>query len=165
MPRPRTDSAVPPVDSEVDIHGLPLTALVARLSYQLGRELADAYAQNDISAQPLDASLLVLLAQGSARLTALAARLNTSKQALTFVIDRLERDGYITRSPDPKDRRAKQIRLTVAGEAAAQVTTATLTRLERRWRCVAGEDWSQLRAGMADIASHYVNPARPSGPD
>jgi DNA-binding MarR family transcriptional regulator len=161
MTVPRTDSAVPPVGDQLDIHGLPLTALVARLSYQLARELADAYARNGITAQPLDASLLVLLAQGSARLTALAARLNTSKQALTFVIDRLERDGYVTRAPDPKDRRAKQIQLTTTGREAAELSTATLTRVERNWRALVA-DWSALRAGLADIAADYVTAATPS---
>jgi DNA-binding MarR family transcriptional regulator len=149
--RPRRDSSIPPVGADVDIYRLPLTALVARLSHLLLQELAVTYARESVAAQPLDASLLLLLAQDSARPTALAARLNISKQALNFVLDRLQRDGLVTRVADPDDKRAKQIRLTIAGRQAAEVTRATLTRTERRWRSIVGEDWPQLRVNLADI--------------
>jgi DNA-binding MarR family transcriptional regulator len=150
--RPRRDSTIPPVGADVDLYRLPLTALVARLSHLLFRELAVTYAGKSVAAQPLDASLLILLEQGSARPTALATRLNISKQALNFVLDRLQRDGLVTRVADPDDRRAKQIRLTAAGRQAAEVTKAMLTRVERRWRSIVGEDWPQLRVNLADIA-------------
>jgi DNA-binding MarR family transcriptional regulator len=144
-------TAIPPVGADVDVHRLPLTALIARLSHLLFQELAGTYARASVAAQPLDASLLMLLAQTSARPTALAARLNISKQALNFVLDRLQRDGLVTRVADPDDGRAKQIRLTAAGREAAEVTRVTLTRLERHWRSIVGEDWPQLRTNLADI--------------
>ncbi len=150
--RPRRDSTVPPVGADVDVYRLPLTALVARLSHRLFQELAATYARESVAAQPLDASLLILLAQGSARPTALAGRLDTSKQALNFVLDRLQRDGLVTRAADPDDGRAKQVRLTATGRQASDLTSRVLTRLERRWRSVVGEDWPQLRASLADIA-------------
>jgi DNA-binding MarR family transcriptional regulator len=149
---PRTDSIVPPVGEKVDLYALPLTSLVARLSHQLGRELAAEYAAHDITAQPLDGSLFILLARGDARLTELAARLNTSKQALVFVIDRLERDGYLVRIADREDRRAKRIQLTQAGREVARLSDAAMRRIERRWRDRAGE-WARLRGTLADLAS------------
>jgi DNA-binding MarR family transcriptional regulator len=145
----RTDSNVPPVGETLDLSGLPLTALVARLSHQLVSELASEYTGHELNVQPLDASLLILLAMGGARLTDLADRLNTSKQALTFVISRLERDGYVVRSADSIDKRAKRIELTDSGRAAAVVTEAALRRIERRWRARVGDDWPQVRAALA----------------
>jgi DNA-binding MarR family transcriptional regulator len=150
--RPRRDTTVPPVGADVDVYGLPLTALVARLTRLLFQELAAAYADQAVPAQALDASLLILLAAASARPTAIAARLNISKQALNFVLARLQRDGLVIREDDPDDRRAKQIRLTPTGREAAALTRTVLTRVERRWRSIVGEDWPQLRAGLADIA-------------
>jgi DNA-binding MarR family transcriptional regulator len=150
--RPRRAWTVPPVGADVDLHRLPLTALVARLSRQLVQELAATYARKSIAAQPLDASLLILLGQASARPTALATRLDISKQALNFILDRLQRDGLVIRVDDPDDRRSKQIQLTAAGRQAAEVTEATLLRTERRWRSNIGDDWPQLRRGLADIA-------------
>jgi DNA-binding MarR family transcriptional regulator len=154
--RPRRDSTIPPVGADVDVYRLPLTALVARLSHLLFKELAVTYARESVAAQPLDASLLILLAQGSARPTALADRLNISKQALNFVLDRLQRNGLVTRAADPDDRRAKQVCLTPAGRQAAEITRATLTRVERRWRSIVGEDWPQLRLSLADVAIDSV---------
>jgi DNA-binding MarR family transcriptional regulator len=150
--RPRRDSTIPPVGADVDVHRLPLTALVARLSHSLFQELAVTYARESVDAQPLDASLLILLAQGSARPTALADRLNISKQALNFVLDRLQRDGLVTRAADLDDRRAKQVCLTAAGRQAADTTRATLTRIERRWRSIVGDGWPELRMSLADVA-------------
>lgn len=153
-PRARTDTLVAAVGDAVQIEALPLTALVARLSQQLLRTVGLAYAEHGITAQPLDAALLNLLARDKARLTELATRLNTSKQALTFVVDRLERSGYLNRELDPADRRAKLIALTPAGHAAAAVTAETLRAIEIRWRELAGaEEWPELRAGLARMAT------------
>jgi DNA-binding MarR family transcriptional regulator len=153
-PQARTDSHVAAVGDAVEIDALPLTALVARLSQQLLRTVGLVYTERGITAQPLDAALLNLLARDKARLTELAARMNTSKQALTFVVDRLERAGYLHRELDPADRRAKLIALTPAGQAAADVTAEAFRTIEMQWRALAGaEEWPQLRAGLARIAS------------
>jgi len=95
----------------------------------------------------------VLLAQGGARLTAVAERLDTSKQALSFVVSRLERDGYLVRVDDPEDKRARQIQLTDAGHRVAAITADALRRIEVRWRSRAGEHWPQLRAALADVVA------------
>lgn len=153
-PKRRTDTRVAAVGDAVEIDALPLTALVARLSHQLLRTVGLAYAERGITAQPLDAALLNLLASDKARLTDLATRLGTSKQALTFVVDRLERAGYLHRELDSADRRAKLIALTPAGEAAAAVTAETLRAIEIQWRELAGsEEWPELRAGLARMTT------------
>jgi DNA-binding MarR family transcriptional regulator len=146
----RDDTRLPPIGAEVDLGALPLTALVGRLSQRIVQEVAAAHQRHHLKTQPLDASLLILLGLGPARMTALAERLNTTKQALSFVVDRLERDGYLTRSPDPSDRRAKVLILTSAGRDAARITRTALTELETRWRERAGSDeWAQARAALA----------------
>jgi DNA-binding MarR family transcriptional regulator len=150
---PRTDSDVAPIGDPVDLYALPLTALVTRLSYQIVRELADVYAHQRLSVQPLDASLFILLATDGGRLTALAKRLNTTKQALTFVVDRLERDGYLIRVADPIDKRAKRIQLTASGQEVAATTDAALRDIERHWRSRAGDAWPDVRAALADMTA------------
>ena len=47
----------------------------------------------------------------------LAAALDVSPRNITGLIDHLERDGLVERSPDPEDRRAVRARLTPAGKA------------------------------------------------
>src|SRR4051794_37001645 len=52
------------------------------------------------------------------RVTALARRSGMTRQASTYLIDELERNGYIERRPDPSDGRATVVDLTERGEAA-----------------------------------------------
>jgi DNA-binding MarR family transcriptional regulator len=153
--RTRTDTVLAPVGAAVDLGALPLTALVSRLSQRLVQALAATYQQHQLKTQPLDSSLLVLLSLGPARPTALAERLHASKQALSFVVDRLERDGYLTRTPDPSDRRAKVLTLTAAGEHAALITAEALREVEQQWRDRAGgpTEWPAIRAALARMDS------------
>ncbi|GBG07948.1 hypothetical protein B1748_17475 [Paenibacillus sp. MY03] len=53
---------------------------------------------------------------GSCRLTALAEKLDVQPGAVTAMIDRLGKSGYVTRENDAKDRRVIRVRLTEAGE-------------------------------------------------
>lgn len=54
---------------------------------------------------------------GVCRLTALAEKLDVKPGAVTAMIDRLGRSGYVSRENDALDRRVIQVRLTEAGEA------------------------------------------------
>ena len=65
--------------------------------------------------QPSHQIVFASLGATGARLTALAARAGMTKQAMGQIVDDLERLGYIERSPDPADGRAKLVRFTPAG--------------------------------------------------
>lgn len=47
----------------------------------------------------------------------LASALDVSPRNVTGLVDHLERDGYVVRSPDPDDRRAVRVQLSPLGEA------------------------------------------------
>jgi len=51
-------------------------------------------------------------------LSQLAERLSCVKSNITQLVDRLEADGFVTRSSDPNDRRARLAVLTPAGRDA-----------------------------------------------
>lgn len=60
---------------------------------------------------------------------ALAQAIGYDKTRLIALLDDLERDGLLTREPDPADRRARTVRLTSAGgarHAAAQTDIRTM---------------------------------------
>jgi len=52
------------------------------------------------------------------RLTELARRVGTSKQAVAQLVDELEAMGALEKHPDPEDGRAKRIRFSEAGQHA-----------------------------------------------
>ncbi len=59
----------------------------------------------------------------------LAASLHCDPSTVTFIADRLQDKGLITREPDPANRRTKIIRLTERGrEVRTQLATAMVTQ-------------------------------------
>jgi DNA-binding MarR family transcriptional regulator len=81
-----------------------------------------AHAESKLAAIGLSlpklAALTVLQQAGeSMPLGQLAERLSCVKSNITQLVDRLEADGFVTRAPDPNDRRARLAVLTPAGRA------------------------------------------------
>jgi DNA-binding MarR family transcriptional regulator len=62
--------------------------------------------------------LWALQESGPVVMRALSQRLGISPRTVTGLIDALEADGWVTRSPHPEDRRATIIAITPAAEAA-----------------------------------------------
>jgi DNA-binding MarR family transcriptional regulator len=61
----------------------------------------------------------------------LADRLSCVKSNITQLIDRLEADGFVTRKPDPHDRRTRLAVLTAAGRRACEEGTRIQREAER----------------------------------
>ena len=101
-------------------------------------------------------ALSYLARQPAGTQLALAEGIRYDKTRLIGLLDELERDGLITRKPDPTDRRARTVNLTPAGKkrhAAAQadvrameddflsdLSAAERDRLHRVLARLAGED-------------------------
>ena len=77
--------------------------------------------------------------EGGTRLTELARRANVTPQAMGELVDDLEAMGYVTRRPDPSDRRAKLIALTPRGVACVQAAFETIAGIERHLGELLGE--------------------------
>ncbi|ETB09988.1 MarR family transcriptional regulator, partial [Mycobacterium avium subsp. avium 10-9275] len=89
--------------------------------------------------RPAQSLALVPLAAGGLHASDLADRLRVSRQAVAQAVAALERHGYVTRTPDPADARARIIELTPRGRQALQVMRANAIAMEKRWRKVLGE--------------------------
>ena len=61
---------------------------------------------------------------------ALAQAIRYDKTRLIGLLDELEADGLITRTPDPTDRRARIVTLTEAGEARHSAARADIRAME-----------------------------------
>lgn len=79
----------------------------------------------------------------------IALFLGITKQAASEMVDCLEAHGYVTRQPNPHDKRGKIVTLTERGWGCIRETEATLTRLEQRWRAIIGEE--RMAALHADL--------------
>jgi DNA-binding MarR family transcriptional regulator len=58
--------------------------------------------------------------QDGSRITDLAEAAVLTKQTVGFLVDQLERAGYVERTPDPRDGRARLVRVAPRGIAAVQ---------------------------------------------
>lgn len=67
---------------------------------------------------PRLSALSVLVLGGPRRIGELADAEQVEPPTMTRLVDALERDGYVTRTPDPDDRRAVVIRATPSGARA-----------------------------------------------
>ena len=76
--------------------------------------------------------LLPLFEEDGLRMGELARRARLSKQTMTTMVRLLERDGLVTREPDPQDARAALIHLTRRARAFRPVAEEVLGNLEAR---------------------------------
>jgi DNA-binding MarR family transcriptional regulator len=74
--------------------------------------------------------LLPLFEEDGLRMGELARRSRLSKQAMTELVPRLERDNLVERRPDPSDGRASLIFLTPRSHAFQPVAAAVLGELD-----------------------------------
>ncbi len=79
------------------------------------------------------------------RLTDIGVALLCVKSTITRLVDRLEADGLVVRTPDPLDRRAQRLLLTSRGAAVrAQAITLHSAAVERRMSCLSDDEQSRL---------------------
>ncbi len=69
-------------------------------------------------------AMLELWAEDGLTQRDLVARLDIEQATMANTLARMERDGLIRRTPDPKDRRAQRVCLTEAGRALQEPATA-----------------------------------------
>jgi DNA-binding MarR family transcriptional regulator len=82
----------------------------------------------------------------------MSQRAGISAQAMVQAVDYLEARGYVERSPDPADRRAKVVRLTARGRAADRAAREQLEAVEAEWARRIGPDrYQEFRLAFADL--------------
>jgi DNA-binding MarR family transcriptional regulator len=75
-----------------------------------------------------------------------------TKQTAGFLVDQLERAGYVGRVPDPADARARLVRIAPRGQAAVAVARAAEAQVEAEWtRHLGPRDAGQLRRALTRL--------------
>ncbi|HKH56732.1 MAG TPA: MarR family transcriptional regulator [Propionibacteriaceae bacterium] len=83
------------------------------------------------------------------RVTDLAEAAQLTKQTVGFLVEQLERAGYVERAPDPRDGRARLVRIAPRGAAAVQASLAVVAEVEAQWTAYLGETrTAQLREAL-----------------
>jgi DNA-binding MarR family transcriptional regulator len=109
------------------------TALLGQAYSALGHRIVAGVAEAGFPQRPAHSGVFAHIdVEGGTRLTELARRANITPQAMGELVDDLERMGYVTRRPDPEDRRAKRVVLTGRGMACVRAAFDTIGEIEGR---------------------------------
>jgi DNA-binding MarR family transcriptional regulator len=94
------------------------------------------------------------------RLTVLAEAAQVTKQTAGFLVDQLEKAGYVERVPDPADGRARLVKVTGKALGAVPVANEELARIEAEWeRHLGKRRMGQLREAL-EMLGEITDPYR-----
>lgn len=96
--------------------------------------------------RPAHAAIGQHIADHGSRVTELAQRAQVTKPTVVYLVNDLERLGYVERRPDPEDGRAKLVCLTERGAQAQQAAREIVAEIEQDWSSLLGRrDFATLR--------------------
>ncbi len=86
------------------------------------------------------------------RVSSLAEQARVTKQTAAFLVEQLERAGYVERTPDPADGRARLVRLTAKAGPVIEAANAEVQRALAEWAAHLGEErLGQLHDILRDL--------------
>jgi DNA-binding MarR family transcriptional regulator len=109
---------------------------LAKASQRWNELLADAFRSAGFpEVRPAYGSILLpLWEEDDLRMGELGTRARLAKQTMTTMVRLMERDGLVSRAPDPDDGRAQRVQLTDRGHELREVAAKVLAKLDRRLR-------------------------------
>ena len=102
----------------LDTSPMELVGLLKRATGLLNRAVEPLYAGAPLTAPEVDVLIPLRHATGPVIASSLAQRLSLSRAGVSKTLGKLERRGFITRVPNPADRRAALVTVTEAGAKA-----------------------------------------------
>jgi DNA-binding MarR family transcriptional regulator len=114
-------------------------AMLGQAYSLLGFQIVDGVVGAGYPQKPKHSAVFAQIHPDGTRLSDLARGANMTPQAMGELVDELEELGYVTRQPDPTDRRAKLITLTALGRDCVEAGKRTIVDLEARLTEVLGE--------------------------
>ncbi|POZ63211.1 MarR family winged helix-turn-helix transcriptional regulator [Chromobacterium alticapitis] len=140
---------------DLDCSGMAVVGRLGRLLIHLQKRLADNFERFGLKDGEFDVLATLRRADGGDGLcpTDLYTSLLLTSGAVSKRLDRLEAAGWLTRHPDPTDRRALRIRLTDAGLALTdRALEGHVAAMEDALAPLAPEQ----RAQLAALLKHWL---------
>ena len=117
---------------------------------------------------PSHSALLRNIGEDGARPSDLAAHADVTRQAITKLVDELERLDLVRREPDPNDGRGVIIKYTDRGRAGVAIARKRMLALERGYAARVGADrWAEVRSTLETLFGDDPpeDPSLPAVPD
>jgi DNA-binding MarR family transcriptional regulator len=135
---------------------LLIGALLVLPFSEINRRVFEAYAKAGFTdLRPAHTPVFQYLLPDGDRVVDLAARAQTTKQAMGYLVDYLEQGGYLERLPDPKDGRAQIVRRTEKGRKVNRIARDTVQKVQNEWSQILGEEkMAELLKTLRELAQH-----------
>ncbi|GHH30119.1 MarR family winged helix-turn-helix transcriptional regulator [Lentzea cavernae] len=106
--------------------------------------------------RPRHGAVMAYIATTGTRASELSERSGQHKQVVSTLVDELERLGYVTRQPDPADRRAKLVVPTDLGRDQMVQAKRIISDIEARLAELVGrERFSEFKAVFEEITRRH----------
>jgi len=142
-----------------------LRQLLLRASRAVNRDVVRGLHERGYAAlRATHTTLLSNIDLAGSTVTEAAERAGITKQAMGRLAADLQVAGYIAVTEDPKDARAKLLRLTREGERLMVDSLEVMVELEDRYaKSIGGVRFTKLRAGLEALITQCDWPQVPSG--
>jgi DNA-binding MarR family transcriptional regulator len=110
--------------------------------------------RGQVGLRPKHGAVIANLDADGTRPSVLAARAGMTRPAMGELIDELEEKGYVTRIPDPGDRRSKLIMPTSLALVRQEVAGEIMAELEAAYRTLLGRAaYQELRRSLTTLVA------------
>jgi DNA-binding MarR family transcriptional regulator len=138
-----------------------LLRLLFRATHTMNAEMADRIrARGFPDFQPSFTALLAHVDTEGTRVTTIAERMGTSRQAASQLLQAIEARGYVERVPDPEDGRAVIARHTPSGRKILLTAIEVMLAIETEYAAVLGADGL---ARLKRLLARLVDSVDPGG--
>lgn len=121
--------------------GFLIGSLVSAVAAELEHRVLDGYhAAGYTDIRAVHAHIFRLLPPEGCRITELAERAYSSKQAIGYLIEYLEDHGYVERAPDPNDGRAQIVCRTERGWEVNRTARHLVEQIQTEWAQQLGQE-------------------------
>ncbi len=136
--------------------GFLIGSLLSAMAAELERRvLVGFHAAGYTDIRAVHAHIFRLLPPEGCRITELAERAYSSKQATGYLVEYLEDHGYVERIPDPNDGRAQIVRRTERGWEVNRTAWRLVQQIQAEWAQQLGEDrMASLIESLRTLVQH-----------
>jgi len=131
----------------------PNVGLLMFIAYRsLENRVLDAVRTAGFDVSNAQFKIMQRIGPNGTRLTELAKQAQVTKQTAAFLVDQLERAGYVERVPDPTDGRARLVQLTGRSRSAVPIATGVVKQVEAEWtEHLGAKRMAQLRRALIQL--------------
>lgn len=142
-----------------------LDKITARLLEMVGTLHKDIFKRSDdfkgSERKGQNAVLFILDKRGACLMSEVGKALGVTNPNVTFLVDKLEADGFVQRFQDPSDRRVTKLQITMAGrEYIKEIRTRLMDRIKSRLAGLDEADIAALDEGLNKLSPVFMKMRR-----